>query len=666
MKINMKSISVYLLFMLMATAGIAQTTITLPSVIGDNMVIQQKTNAAIWGKAAPSKTISVATSWDEKKYSARTDQNGNWKVVVTTPAFGGPYQIDISDGDTISLKNVMVGEVWICSGQSNMEMPLAGWGLIKDYQQEINEAKYPDIRLLHLQQVTSNRPLENARLVNGGWQFCSPESVATFSSVAYFFARDVYKQTGVPIGVINTSWGGTIAEAWTSGTTLNTLPDFAAATKKIALTNQDKAMVKYRADLKLWTAQTFKKDAGYAGGKAGWAANNLNTTGWKTMALPGMWEEQGIPGLDGIVWFRKKITVPAAWAGKPLKVSLGTIDDNDITFFDGEKIGATNGFTTPRVYTIPAAKVKAGEHTLTVRVFDSGGGGGLYGGDKNTLSVSTEGAEPIALIGDWQYQVGLDFKTIAPVPAAGDGPNRPMVLYNAMINPLIRFAIRGAIWYQGESNADRAEQYRKLFPAMITDWRTKWKQGNFPFYYVQLANYMETATEPSPSAWAELRDAQLKTLTLPNTGMAVAIDIGETKDIHPKNKQEVGRRLALIALANTYAQKNPFSGPMLQSFQIDGTQVMLSFKFADGGLKVMGGGNQVKGFEIAGADQKFFWADAVIKDGKVVVSSARVPSPVAVRYGWANNPVCNLYNGADLPASPFRTDDWKGITYGKK
>jgi len=290
----------------------------------------------------------------------------------------------------------------------------------------------------------------------------------------------------------------------------------------------------------------------------------------------------------------------------------------------------------------------------------------LYGGDKNTLSISSEGAEPIALIGDWQYRLGLDFKTIAPVPAAGNGPNRPTVLYNAMINPLIQFAIKGAIWYQGESNADRAEQYRKLFPAMITDWRTKWKQGNFPFYYVQLANYMDTVAEPLPSAWAELRDAQLKTLALPNTGMAVAIDIGETKDIHPKNKQEVGRRLALIALANTYEQKIPFSGPVLQSFQTDGAKMLLSFKYADGGLKVMGGGVQLKGFEIAGADQKFYRADAVIKDGKVIVSSTRVPSPVAVRYAWANNPVCNLYNAADLPASPFRTDDWKGITYGKK
>ncbi|MES2456933.1 MAG: sialate O-acetylesterase [Bacteroidota bacterium] len=472
---------------LLFTATTMQAKVVLPSVFSDNMVFQQKTKAAIWGKADAGKPVKVTTSWNNKSTSANADASGNFKILVATPSFGGPYTVTISDGEELTLKNVLIGDVWVCSGQSNMEQPLAGWGKVNNYEQEIKDANYPKIRLLQALHITSNKPLDDAKVTNGGWTECNSKYVAEFSAVAYFFAREVTKKTGIPIGLIHTSWGGTIAEAWTSAETLNTLPDFVSAVEKIK-------------------------------------------------AAP----------------------------------------DSD---------------------------------------------------DKN--------------------------------------PNRTTVLYNAMIHPYIQFPIKGAIWYQGESNAGRANQYRTLFPAMIKDWRTKWGVGDFPFYFVQLANFMAPTAEPVSSEWAELRDAQKQTLGLKNTGMAVIIDAGEEKDIHPKNKQDVGIRLAYAALAKTYGQKIPFSGPVFKSQQISGNTVKLSFNSTDGGLKVKNG-TELKGFQVAGADQKFYWAKASIQGNQVVLSSDQVTNPVAVRYGWANNPPSTLYNGADLPASPFKTDSWADVTLGKK
>jgi sialate O-acetylesterase len=641
-----------------------QAKIVLPSVFSNHMVIQQKTNAAIWGKGIPNHVIKISTTWSTKTYASKSDKDGKWKILVSTPAYGGPYSVTISDGTKLTLQNILIGDVWVCSGQSNMEMPLAGWGKIKDYQEEIAAAKYPDIRLLQVNHVVSNMPLENAEVANGGWMSCTPENISGFSSTAYFFAREVYKKTGIPIGLIHTSWGGTIAEAWTSRSTLKTLPDFAAAADKIAGTKVSKDGRGYQRKLATWQKLVTNKDKGYVNAKSVWAAPSFEDSQWKSMLLPEIWEQAGLPDFDGVVWFRKKITLPQSWAGKPIKINLGMIDDHDVAFFNGEQIGETDGYDQPRVYTIPAGKVKAGEVVLTVRVFDSGGGGGIYGG-KNALSVTSADGETISLDGEWKYQIGLNLKNIAPMPVIDNSPNRVTVLYNAMINPFIQFSIRGAIWYQGESNADRAVQYEELFPAMIRDWRRKWNIGDFPFYFVQLANYMKRTDQPGSSAWAELRDAQLKTLAMPNTGMSVSIDIGEEKDIHPKNKQEVGRRLGLIALAKTYGKNIAYSGPKVTSSRIVNNSIILNFNHTDGGLAAMDG-KPLRGFAIAGADQKFYWATATINGTQVIVSAPEVSSPVAVRYAWADNPEVNFYNGAGLPASPFRTDNWRLTSYGKK
>jgi sialate O-acetylesterase len=660
---NMEKLKTALLLMALCIGNTVQAKVKLPAVFSDNMVLQQKTNAAVWGKALPGKPIAISTTWSAKKYVTHADQKGDWKIMLETPAYGGPYKITIADDEELVLNNVLIGEVWICSGQSNMEMPLAGWGRIKDYQMEIDEAKYPDIRLLQVEHQAANQPQPDARVTAGGWQECNPQTISGFSSTAYFFARELYRKKGIPVGLIHTSWGGTIAEAWTSSSTLRSMPYFTAAVNRIAGSDQGKMTRNYARDLDIWTKNVLTKDAGMEKGKALWTATADDDAAWKTMNVPALWEEAGLPGFDGVVWLRRKVSIPASWAGKELKINLGTIDDDDITFFDGIKIGETKGYGETRSYTVPATAVKAGDFVLTVRVSDLSGGGGIYG-EKKALSVISATGDSILLDGDWKYKIGLNFKDLPPAPASSQDPNRPTVLYNAMIHPFIQFAIRGAIWYQGESNADRAHQYRSLFPAMITDWRKKWNIGEFPFYYVQLANFMKTTELPEPSSWAELRDAQLKTLSVANTGMAVAIDIGEGKDIHPKNKQEVGRRLALIALAGTYGEKVSFSGPVVVSQQISGNTVTLNFKYADGGLKIKDG-TALTGFALAGADQKFYWAQGVIRDKQVVLSSPDVPTPVAVRYAWADNPVCNLYNGAGLPASPFRTDGWPDITAAK-
>jgi len=383
------------------------------------------------------------------------------------------------------------------------------------------------------------------------------------------------------------------------------------------------------------------------------------------MSLPQLWENAGLPAHDGVVWFCKEIMLPETWAGKDLILDAGKIDDVDSTYFNGEKIGSHNVWNEVRKYTAPGRLVRAGKNTIAIRVFDWIGEGGIWD-DPADLKIVIAGSDSLSLTGDWLYRVGMGLNEVGPQPHNPDDPNYPTVLFNGMINPLIPFAIKGAIWYQGESNAWRAYQYRMLFPLLIDDWRNRWQHGAFPFLFVQLASWQDVLPEPEESDWAELREAQTMTLhTRPNTGMAVAIDIGDAKDIHPKNKQEVGRRLALNALKIAYEKTVAHSGPTYKSIKVEGKQVRIKFSHTDGGL-VAKGSQALKGFAIAGAEHVFRWAEAKIDGNEVLVWHKEIKNPVAVRYAWAANPVCNLYNGAGLPASPFRTDDWPGVTAGKK
>ena len=574
-----------LFWLLCATSVVAQ--VKLSPIFSDNMVLQQQTKAPVWGETKPYKKVEINTSWDQKKYTVQADSQGKWKTEVVTPVAGGPYSITIFDGKKVKLSNVMIGEVWVCSGQSNMEMQVEGWGKVMNYQQEKEEAEnYPNIRFLLVEKATSPRPINEIKAAENGWQVCSSKTVADFSAAGYFFGRDLHKYQNVPIGLIDTSWGGTYIETWTSKEALATMPNMQ---KKLDLLNglpitKEDREKKFYSDVENWKKEVAKIDKGFVDSEAVWAVTGLEDSGWKTMKVPGLMQEQGLEGFNGIVWFRKIIDIPENWIGKELTLNVGVIDDNDFTYFNGVQVGHTEGWMAPRSYKIPKELVKGGKTVIAVRVMDTGGTGGINGSPES-ISLHRSETDAVQLAGDWKYQISLNIKDIPQMPVnTANEPNVPSFLFNAMLNPLIPYAIKGAIWYQGEANTGQAYQYRELMPLMIKDWRDRWGY-DFPFYMVQLASFTAQQTAPVDATWAELREAQTQTLHLGNTGMAVTIDIGDAFDIHPKNKQEVGRRLALAARAKTYGEKIPYSGPMYDTYQIEGNKIRIYFKHTDGGLK---------------------------------------------------------------------------------
>jgi sialate O-acetylesterase len=624
------------------------------------MVLQRGVKAPIWGWTTPGDKVTVTVAG--KKASAVADADGKWMAKVGPLKAGGPYTLTISGPKDVTLENVLAGDVWICSGQSNMEM---GIGAAANAEQEIAASDYPMIRLYTVTKAIALKPLDTPV---GQWLVCGPKTIgkaewSSFSAVGYYFGRKLYQELKVPIGLIHTSWGGTVAEAWTSAEGLASLKDFDPALEQVRRmeASQEGGVASYQRQVRAWWA---RNDAGSRAGQR-WESPSLDTFDWKSMDVPGAWEKAGLPGFDGVVWFRKEVDLPAGSEAKQFALSLGNIDDIDVTWVNGVKVGETGVYTTPRRYPVPKGLLKAGRNVIAVRVLDTGGDGGLLG-EPSAFALTAEGGDSVPLAGPWLYKVSADLSKTTPFPQeVTNNPNVVTVLYNAMVAPLVPFGIKGAIWYQGESNAGRAYQYRRLLPAMIADWRSRFGVGDFPFYIVQLANFTASPTEPIEDAWAELREAQTMTANdVKNAGMAVIIDIGDALDIHPKNKQDVGGRLALAALAKTYGQKVVYSGPMYRSMKREDGKIRLRFDHVEDGLVAKGG--KLTGFAVAGADHKFVWADAEIDGNSVVVSSPRVPEPVAVRYAWAANPVCNLFNGAGLPASPFRTDTWPGITASAK
>jgi sialate O-acetylesterase len=658
MRLNRLMMTLSALSMALAFAPTARAEVRLPALVGDNMVVQQGVKARVWGWAEPGSRVTVAMGG--KSAAATADAQGRWEARVGPFKAGGPYEMTIASKNTMVLKNILVGEVWVASGQSNMEWPLQNAAHGAD---EVARANYPEIHLFTVTKATALTPRDD---VQGRWVVCTPETAGAFSAVAYFFGRQLHEKLKTPVGLIHTSWGGTPAEAWTSRETLAASAELRPMVEALdrASVNLPTALRDYEAAAAKWEAEHFLQDPGNKGADLGYARDDFDESGWQRMRLPQHWESAGL-SIDGAVWFRKTVDVPAQWAGKDLALSLGPIDDFDTTYFNGAKVGAIgretpNFYMTPRKYTVPGALVRRGRNQIAVRVFDHYGEGG-FGGTAADMWLGPPGASAIALAGDWLYKVEMsveplkvDFATQPVAPPAAGNPNTPTVLYNAMLAPLTAYAMRGAIWYQGEANAGRARQYQSLFPAMIRNWRAAWGEGDFPFLFVQLANFQARQSEPGDSNWAELREAQLMTLKEPATGMAVIIDIGEANDIHPKNKQDVGRRLALVALAKTYGQRGEFSGPLFESSAVEGGKVRLRFSHAEG-LRTADGGPP-KGFAVAGADGKFVWADATIEGSEVTVWSGAVARPLAVRYAWADNPEANLVNRAGLPASPFRTD----------
>ncbi|MBR9999634.1 MAG: beta galactosidase jelly roll domain-containing protein [Cyclobacteriaceae bacterium] len=634
--------------------------ITLPHVFSSNMVLQRGMEIPVWGWADPGERVTV--SLDDRKESVRTGRDGIWRVKLDPMEAGGPHEMLIRGKNEIRFNNILLGDVWICSGQSNMEWPVSR---SNDAETEISQADYPEIRLFTVPNKISSKPLPDTD--EAAWQLCTPENVPPFSAVGYFFGKELYSELNVPIGLINTTWGGTVAESWTSGETIANDPDLNERLAVLENLNIPEANEKLEKEFAGWQEQLRAMDAGYSDGKFRWADPDADRQGWKTMSLPSLWEDQGLRDVDGVVWFARNFDLPAETAKQGIEINLGPIDDSDMVWINGVLVGQIfNHYNWNRKYSVDPEILKEGTNLVVVRVEDYRGGGGIYG-EKNQLYVKS-GNFLKSMAGEWHYKIGTD-KIPSDPPQTAFGPNSfPTLLYNAMIHPLIPFGIKGAIWYQGESNASRAYQYRRIFSQLIEDWRGQWGQGDFPFLFVQLANFMEPKAAPSASEWAELREAQTMTLSLTNTGMASAIDIGEADDIHPRNKQEVARRLALSALKVAYDQDVVSAGPMYKSMRVEGDKVYIDFEFTGSGLKVRDPYGYLKGFTIAGADREFYWARAeLVDENTVVVYSDEVKQPVAVRYGWADNPHdLNLYNAEELPANPFRTDDWPGVTAGKK
>ncbi len=530
-----------------------------------------------------------------------------------------------------------------------MEWPLLS---AANGEAEVAAAAYPEIRLFQVPKKVAQLPLDD--LTSGEWSPCTPETAARFSAIGYFFGRHLHKELQVPVGLVNTSWGGTVAETWISSETIQNDPDLSGDLNRLKAMNMSQYEEEQKAKLRqLFNGEIPAEDKGMVNGKPVWSAIDLNDGDWKTLIAPKYWEEQGYAQIDGIGWYRKEITLTEEQTNGNVTLHLGKVDDSDITWINGIEIGKTEGlYDKDRVYTIDKKYLRPGKNMLVVRVDDTGGNGGIWGDPKDQFLAI--GNEKLDISGDWKFRIAK-----AVITAVNVGPNSyPTLLFNAMINPIVPYGIRGAIWYQGESNAGRALQYQRIFPALITDWRNHWKQGDFPFLFVSLANYMAASEVPKESNWAELREAQTKTLELPNTGMAVTIDIGDAKDIHPRNKQDVGYRLALNALKIAYDKNIVYTGPLFQSAEFSDGKARVTFSHTGDGLTAKDRYGYVKGFTVAGNDGIFHWARARItgKD-RVEVSCDKVTNPVAVRYGWADNPDdVNLYNSAGLPANPFRSD----------
>lgn len=645
---------IILLLVAFCCAVIAQSAVRLPKILSDHLVIQRNKPITIWGWADPNESVTVMFKSQSKKTKAGKD--GKWKIVLQPEAEGGPFEMTIKGKNTLKVSDILIGEVWVCSGQSNMEWSVRS---TKNAEAEIRDANYPNIRQFLVAKAVSATPLDEVKA--GDWKGCSPATAADFTAVGYFFARDLYKSLNVPIGLINTSWGGTHSETWTSREGFESSPEFKEMISTMpSLDLEALAKEKFEAQVSKLKAlgMTFPVT-----GSDQWKNEAFDDTAWPVMSLPGVWEQKGLASIDGVVWFRKVVMISSADAGKAATVELGPVDDSDETFVNGEPIGSMkNKYSDNRKYSVPSGILKEGKNVIAVRVEDTGGDGGINGEDK-IMKVTTTSGAVIPLAGEWRYKVEK------VESGASVGPNSyPTLLYNAMINPIINTGIAGVIWYQGESNAGRAYQYRTAFPLMIQDWRKHWNQGDFPFYFVQLASFnASNGTSEHGSTWAELREAQTMTLSLPHTGMAVTTDIGEANDIHPKNKQDVGKRLAAVALHDAYKKDNVFGGPVYQSMKTDGNKIRITFQNTGSGLLAKDKYGYLKGFEVAGQDQLFHYAKAWIESNEVIVSCDSVKAPVAVRFAWADNPEdANLFNKEGFPAVPFRTDTWKGITEGSK
>lgn len=620
---------------------ITSAQIKLPRLISDGMVLQHSQNLKLWGWAAPGEKVNLL--FYGKNYTATANTAGDWVINLPPQKAGGPHTMAFSARNKVTVSNILFGDVWLCSGQSNMEL---GMNRLMDTYPEEATANNSNIRQFLVPDVfyfKGKQPDVNS----GNWASVSPKTIADFSGVAYFFAKAVYKRHNIPIGIINAALGGSPAQAWISEGSLKKFPEYFDQLQSM---KDDKLIAKIEEDDKLasasWFGELNKKDEGL---NKGWKTAAYDDSSWAEMKVPGYWADTPAGSVNGAVWFRKTIDVPKSMAGLPAKLVLGRIVDADSVFVNDAFVGTTSYQYPPRKYALNANVLKAGKNTITIRVINNSGKGGFIL-DKEYKLVA--GKESISLDGLWKYKTGV------VMPAT---PSQTFVrwksggLFNGMIAPLQNYVIKGALWYQGESNTGKPMEYADLMKTLIADWRAGWKQ-EFPFIYVQLPGYMEEKQEPAESGWATMRDEQNKLLAVNNTAMAVALDLGEWNDIHPVNKKDVGERLALQAEKLVYGNtKIVASGPSVQAVKKDGNKITVTFKDAGSGLTIKGKG-AVQYFAIAGPDEKYVWATAIIKGTNTVeVWNNAVSNPVFIKYAWADNPAkANLYNKEGLPAAPFK------------
>lgn len=636
----MKIYKYRILFLLTAIFAISFTEakIKLPALVSDGMVLQRNQKLKIWGSADPGEKVRVA--FLNKSYAAVADKNGNWDIMLPELKAGGPFVMTVNE---ITLKNILIGDVWVASGQSNMELPMRR--LKPLYANEIKNAGNQNIRFFTVPQKY-NFKAPQADLDGGKWEATDPQTILNFSGVAYFFAKELNEKNKVPVGIIHTSLGGSPVQAWMDGNSLKKYPEYLEEAQKW----QDDELIKStesdeQALSRAWYTELDRADSGL---NQHWENFDLDDSGWKTITVPGSWEDRK-GSFDGSVWLRKEITLPKGSAGRPAFLNLGRIKDADVTYINGIKVGNVTYEYPPRWYDIPAGVLKEGKNIIAVRI-TNGSGKGQFIADKPYYLET--GGQKIDLKGEWKYKIGNKMGKAAPGQTFIRW--KPTGLYNAMISPLVNYKVKGFLWYQGESNTSKPQEYGDLLTAMITDWRSKWNEKEAPFLIVQLANFMEPKSQPAESKWAELRNQQRTvSLTVPNTGLAVSIDAGEWNDIHPLNKETIGKRLALQAFKIAGKKNIIADGPVYQSMKKEGNRIILSFKSGTDHLAPVSG---LKGFAVKSKDGIYEWAKAKIEGNTVMVWNDRISNPVAVRYDWADNPDGNLTNKSGIPASPFTTE----------
>ncbi|WP_223559744.1 sialate O-acetylesterase [Chryseobacterium lathyri] len=615
-----------------------EAKIRLPALVSDGMVLQRNQRLNVWGKADAGEKVEI--KFINKKYSTTADQAGNWKIQLPEQKAGGPYTMTINE---ITLKDILIGDVWLASGQSNMELPMRR--LTPLYADEIKNANNQNIRFFTVPQKY-NFKLPQTELDGGRWEATNPQTILNFSGVAYFFAKELSEKNKVAVGIIHTSLGGSPIQAWMDENSLKKYPEYLDEAKKWQNDDLIKSTESTEQALsKAWYTELDQSDIGF---NQHWENFDLNDSDWKIMNIPGSWEDKE-GSFEGSVWFRKEINLTKNQAGKAAFLNLGRIKDADVTYINGTKVGNVTYEYPPRWYNIPAGILKEGKNVIAVRI-TNGSGKGQFIADKSYY-LDIDGNK-IDLKTEWKYKVGAKMEKMAPGQTFIRW--KPTGLYNAMIHPLINYNIKGAIWYQGESNTGKPKEYGDLLTTMILDWRNKWNQKDLPFFTVQLANFMEPKNQPVESNWAELRDQQRQvSLKVPNTGLAVIIDLGEWNDIHPLDKKTVGDRLALQALKVAYRKNITADGPVYQSMKVEGNKIMLSFRPGTDDFEPV---SELKGFAVKSKNGKYEWAKAKVEGNKIMVWNDDVKEPFAVRYDWADNPDGNLKNKTGLPASPFTTE----------